>query len=135
VVFRYLIDQFLNSSTNRRTDEYGGSIENRSRFLFEILDACLHELPASKLAIRLSPDFKNLGVKDTDPVELFSYVLTRLQSYKLAYIQVRFRLRPFDGIVTERDFAFHSSLRNPSGEAGGLPPSLTLNPRLSNIST
>ncbi|TPX35671.1 hypothetical protein SmJEL517_g01920 [Synchytrium microbalum] len=82
----YLIDQFLQDSSNLRTDSYGGSIENRCRFLFEVLDAVLLELPASKVAIRLSP-FANSSVTDKDPVALFSYILNRLNGYKLAYVQ------------------------------------------------
>ncbi|KAI9031048.1 NADH-flavin oxidoreductase/NADH oxidase [Hyaloraphidium curvatum] len=83
----YLIDQFLQDSSNLRTDEYGGSIENRARFLFEVLDAVLLELPPSKVAIRLSP-FADFAVKDSNPVPLFTYVLTRLDTYGLAYIQM-----------------------------------------------
>ncbi|KAI9012233.1 12-oxophytodienoate reductase-like protein [Hyaloraphidium curvatum] len=83
----YLIEQFLHTSTNRRTDQYGGPCENRARFLFEVLDACLLELPPSKVALRLSPDFRNMGVRDADPTALFTHVLTRLQKYPLAYLQ------------------------------------------------
>ena len=51
----YLVTQFLHESINNRTDEYGGSIENRSRFALEILDACVKAVGASKVAIRVSP--------------------------------------------------------------------------------
>jgi len=53
----YLIDQFLQTSSNQRTDNYGGSIENRARFLFEVLDEVLKELPANRVAVRFSPWF------------------------------------------------------------------------------
>lgn len=69
-----------------RTDEYGGSVENRSRFLFEVLDAVLQEVPASKVALRLSP-FAHFATEDKDPVALYSYVLKKLDPYKLAYVQ------------------------------------------------
>ncbi|TPX35669.1 hypothetical protein SmJEL517_g01922 [Synchytrium microbalum] len=102
----YLIDEFLQSSTNQRTDDYGnhcfgrafastltdervslgGSYENRSRFLFEVLDAVLLELPETKVAVRFSPWFNWQDCTDENPLELFSYVLTKLQKYKLAYI-------------------------------------------------
>ncbi|TPX37825.1 hypothetical protein SeMB42_g06862 [Synchytrium endobioticum] len=94
----YLIDQFLEDSSNLRTDEYGGSIENRARFLLEVMEAVLQELPPSKVAVRLSP-YANFAVTDSDPVALFTYVLNRLNRYKLAYIQ-----------MTEPDFV---SLRGP----------------------
>ncbi|TPX40016.1 hypothetical protein SeLEV6574_g06847, partial [Synchytrium endobioticum] len=83
----YLIDQFLEDSSNLRTDEYGGSIENRARFLLEVMEAVLQELPPSKVAVRLSP-YANFAVTDSDPVALFTYVLNRLNRYKLAYIQM-----------------------------------------------
>ncbi|KAJ3288847.1 hypothetical protein HK104_007927 [Borealophlyctis nickersoniae] len=84
----YLIDQFLESSSNKRTDEYGGSIENRARFLFEVVDACLAELPASKVAIRLSPWMDGQDCSDEDPESLFTYVIKGLVQRKLSYIQL-----------------------------------------------
>ncbi|KAJ3029023.1 UNVERIFIED_CONTAM: hypothetical protein HDU68_000319 [Siphonaria sp. JEL0065] len=84
----YLIEQFLNDNANLRTDEYGGSIENRSRFLFEIVDAILGVIPASKVAIRISPDCNMQGMKDSNPSALYTYVLTRLNKYNLSYIQL-----------------------------------------------
>ncbi|KAI8614511.1 hypothetical protein BC830DRAFT_1065435 [Chytriomyces sp. MP71] len=84
----YLIEQFLNSNTNLRTDTYGGSIENRARFLFEVLDAIVAAVPASKVAIRISPDCNMQGVNDVDPKALYTYVLDRLDKYDLAYIQL-----------------------------------------------
>ncbi|KAJ3013889.1 hypothetical protein HKX48_005451 [Thoreauomyces humboldtii] len=85
----YLIDQFLQSSVNQRTDAYGGSVENRSRFLFQVLDAVLTELPATKVAIRLSPFLGIQGATSPDDEEeLFRHVLGRLAGYKLAYVQL-----------------------------------------------
>ncbi|KAI8830062.1 NADH:flavin oxidoreductase/NADH oxidase [Chytriomyces cf. hyalinus JEL632] len=84
----YLVEQFLNSNSNLRTDVYGGSIENRARFLFEVLDAVVAAVPASKVAIRISPDCNMQGVKDDDPKALYTYVLERLNEYNLAYIQL-----------------------------------------------
>ena len=51
----YIVTQFLHENTNNRTDEYGGSIENRARFALEVLDACVKGIGASKVVIRLSP--------------------------------------------------------------------------------
>ncbi|KAJ3138479.1 hypothetical protein HK100_012619 [Physocladia obscura] len=84
----YLIEQFLNDNSNLRTDHYGGSIENRSRFLFEILDAILAVVPTSKVAIRISPECNMQGMKDSNPVALYTYVLSRLNKYNLSYIQL-----------------------------------------------
>ncbi|KAI8905669.1 putative NADH-dependent flavin oxidoreductase [Powellomyces hirtus] len=85
----YLIDQFLQASSNVRTDAYGaGSIENRARFLFKVLDAVLSELPASKVAIRLSPYLDIQGAHSPDAKELFTYVLTRLATYNLSYVHL-----------------------------------------------
>ncbi|KAI8807577.1 NADH:flavin oxidoreductase/NADH oxidase [Cladochytrium replicatum] len=84
----YLIDQFLHANTNSRTDEYGGSIENRARFVLEIVEAVLHAVPASKVGIRLSPGAGIHKVRDDNYVELFSYVFRKLQKYPLAYIHL-----------------------------------------------
>ncbi|KAI9026714.1 putative NADH-dependent flavin oxidoreductase [Hyaloraphidium curvatum] len=84
----YLIDQFLQTSSNKRTDEYGGPIANRARFLFEVLDAVLKELPSTRVAVRFSPWFNWQNCSDEDPLALFSYVLEKLQPYKLAYIHI-----------------------------------------------
>ncbi|KAJ3212940.1 hypothetical protein HDU82_003423 [Entophlyctis luteolus] len=84
----YLIEQFLNDNCNLRTDEYGGSIENRARFLFEILDAIVSVIPPSKVAIRISPECNMQGMKDSDPKALYTYVLSRLNKYNLSYIQL-----------------------------------------------
>ncbi|KAJ3076973.1 hypothetical protein HDU98_010267 [Podochytrium sp. JEL0797] len=84
----YLIEQFLNDNTNLRTDDYGGSIENRTRFLFEVVDAVLKVVPVSKVAIRISPDVNMQGMKDSDPKTLYTNVLSRLNEYDLSYIQL-----------------------------------------------
>ncbi|KAI9344224.1 NADH:flavin oxidoreductase [Zopfochytrium polystomum] len=84
----YLIDQFLHSSSNLRTDEYGGSIENRARFLLEVVEAVLEVVPSSKVAIRLSPGLGVNKVTDDHTVELFTYVLESLAKYKLVYIHL-----------------------------------------------
>ncbi|KAJ1568759.1 hypothetical protein HK405_014160 [Cladochytrium tenue] len=83
----YLIDQFLHSSSNLRTDQYGGSIENRARFLFEVLDAVLSAVPRGRVAIRISPFLGTHAVSDPDDAALFEHVVRRLADYGLAYIQ------------------------------------------------
>jgi N-ethylmaleimide reductase len=92
----YLIDQFLTDRTNHRNDEYGGSVENRARFLFEVLDAVCKVWPSGRVGIRLSPSglFNDMG--DSDPKSLFSYVIEKLNSYDLAYLHLIEPLMPID---------------------------------------
>ncbi|EGN94613.1 hypothetical protein SERLA73DRAFT_188595 [Serpula lacrymans var. lacrymans S7.3] len=84
----YLIDQFLQDVSNKRTDEYGGSIENRSRFALEVVDAVVNAVGPQKTAIRLSPwsPFQDMCMED--PVPTFSYVVNQFLKHPLAYIHV-----------------------------------------------
>jgi N-ethylmaleimide reductase len=84
----YLLDQFLNSTTNLRTDVYGGSIENRSRLLLEVVDAVAGVCGSHRVGVRLSPlgTFNDMG--DADPEALFAYVAEQLDARDLAYLHV-----------------------------------------------
>ncbi len=84
----YLIDQFLRDSANKRTDSYGGSIENRARFLFEVLTAVSAAIGSDKVGLRLSPINSYNSMKDSDPLALISYLTTRLNEFNLAYLHV-----------------------------------------------
>jgi N-ethylmaleimide reductase len=84
----YLLDQFLEDGSNRRTDSYGGSPENRARLLLEIIDAILPVWGAGRIAVRVSPGTKFLGMSDSDPAATLGYVGTRLGHYGLAYLHV-----------------------------------------------
>ena len=86
----YLIDQFLEDVSNKRTDEYGGSIVNRARFAFEVLDAVTAAIGQTKTAIRLSPWSKYQSMRMADPIPQFTYVVDQLkQRYpNLAYLHV-----------------------------------------------
>lgn len=84
----YLLDQFLRDGTNKRADSYGGTIENRSRFLFEVLDAVTGAIGADKTGLRLSPSGTFNDMSDSNPEEDFTYVCQRLSAYKLAYLHV-----------------------------------------------
>ncbi|MGU9992886.1 alkene reductase [Bordetella avium] len=84
----YLIDQFLRSGSNRREDAYGGSIENRARFLFEVVDAIVAEIGGGRVGIRLSPVTAANDSHDDNPQPLFDYVVTRLAQYGLAYVHI-----------------------------------------------
>ncbi|MFP5076702.1 alkene reductase [Rhizobium sp. YIM 134829] len=84
----YLIDQFLRSGSNQRTDAYGGSIENRARFLFEVVEAVTDEIGAGRTGIRLSPVTPANDASDSDPQPLFDHVVKGLARYALSYIHV-----------------------------------------------
>ncbi|ETP23074.1 hypothetical protein F441_03728 [Phytophthora nicotianae CJ01A1] len=84
----YLLEQFLCDGVNKRTDAYGGSIENRARIIFEVLKAVLSVVPSSRVGIRLSPFGDTFGCKDSMPHETYGYVVERLNNYDLAYLHV-----------------------------------------------
>ena len=84
----YLVDQFLRSGSNHRTDDYGGSIENRARLLFEVVDAVAGAVGAGRTGIRLSPVTPANDASDPDPQPLFDHVASGLGTRGLAYIHV-----------------------------------------------
>ncbi len=84
----YLPDQFLHDGSNQRTDQYGRSIENRSRFVMEIVDACCAAIGSNKVGIRLSPNGNYKDVFDSDPVALYDYLINKLNDFKLAYLHI-----------------------------------------------
>ena len=84
----YLIDQFLRDSANKRSDQYGGSLENRSRFLREILDAVTEVMGSDRVGVRLSPLNSFNSMKDSDPIAWLTYLAESLNQYKLAYLHV-----------------------------------------------
>jgi len=93
----YLIDQFLQAKTNHRTDDYGGSLENRYRFLHEVVEAVASALPAHRVGVRLAPNgaFNDMGSPDYR--EQFTYTASQLNKFGLAYLHV------VDGLA----FGFH----------------------------
>jgi N-ethylmaleimide reductase len=84
----YLIDQFLRSGSNTRTDAYGGSIENRARLLFEVVDAVTAAIGGGRTGIRLSPVTPANDASDPRPQPLFDHVAKGLAKYDLAYVHV-----------------------------------------------
>ena len=82
----YLIEQFLQSQTNLRTDRYGRSIENRSRFLLEITQAAIGVWGANRVGVRLSPYGIANGSGEPDPMPLYTHVITSLDRLGLAYL-------------------------------------------------
>ena len=84
----YLIDQFLRSSSNHRTDAYGGSVENRARFLQEVMQGIVAEIGGPRTGIRLSPVTPANGVSDEQPQPLFEHVVRLLAPMDLAFLHV-----------------------------------------------
>jgi N-ethylmaleimide reductase len=84
----YLIDQFLRDGTNQRTDKYGGSIENRTRFLVEVTEAVTNVWGASRVGVRLSPSGTFNDMRSANPLETFGYAAEALNKFGLAYLHI-----------------------------------------------
>lgn len=84
----YLLDQFMRDGVNDRTDQYGGSIENRTRLTFEVVAAITKEIGAGRTAIRISPVTPSGESYDSNPQALFTHVIEGLAKFDLAYIHV-----------------------------------------------
>jgi N-ethylmaleimide reductase len=84
----YLLDQFINSASNIRTDRYGGSIGNRIRLLLEVVDAVTSAVGASRVAVRLTPMGRFMGMGDDTPEETFGRIAEELNGRGLAYLHV-----------------------------------------------
>jgi N-ethylmaleimide reductase len=84
----YLVDQFIQDGSNKRTDAYGGPIENRVRFLREATEALISVWGADRVGVRISPSGEWGDVSDSDPVATFSHVAKVLDGYKIAYLHV-----------------------------------------------
>lgn len=86
--FGYLIEQFLADGSNKRTDGYGGWIENRSRFLFEVIDAVAETFDLERIGVKLSPANTYHGTTDSDRKKTWGYVIERLGSGKIGYVHL-----------------------------------------------
>jgi N-ethylmaleimide reductase len=84
----YLVDEFIQDGTNKRTDAYGGPVENRVRFLREAVEALISVWGADRVGVRISPSGQWGGISDSNPEATFSYVAKTLDAYKLAYLHV-----------------------------------------------
>lgn len=84
----YLIDQFLKDGTNKRDDQYGGNLENRTRFAIEAVQAVVDTIGAEKTGIRFSPAGRNQGIIDSNPKETFGYLLEKLNNFNLAFVHL-----------------------------------------------
>jgi len=98
----YLFHQFFNRTSNQRTDEYGGSIQNRTRFLFEVLDEIAEVWPQNRIGVRLNPSLHGpFGtIADEETIPTFDAIVSRLNDYDLSYLHLS---EPFTD-VSEVDF-------------------------------
>lgn len=85
----YLIDEFLQDGTNKRTDEYGGSVENRARLMLEITDAVVSVWGAGRVGMHLAPRGGAHGISDSDPAAPFGYVARQLGKRRIAFLCAR----------------------------------------------
>ncbi len=86
----YLLHQFFSRTSNARTDAYGGSIENRSRILFEVLEEVKKHMPENRIGARLNPSLHGIfGMTlDEETIPTFDYIVNRLNDYELAYLHL-----------------------------------------------
>lgn len=94
--FGYLPNQFLSESSNTRTDEYGGSVANRSRFILEVMEALIEAVGHGKVGIKLSPSITYHGMVDSDPLSLYTYLLKELDKLDISYIHLMQPMFPLD---------------------------------------
>ncbi len=84
----YLVDEFLQDGSNKRTDKYGGSIENRARFLLEIVEALTSVWGAGHVGVRIGPSGTWNSMSDSNPAEHFDYIAEHLNQFELAYLHI-----------------------------------------------
>jgi N-ethylmaleimide reductase len=93
----YLLHQFFNGTSNTRTDEYGGSKENRARILFEVIEAIKEVMPVERIGVRLNPSLHGIfGMTlDEETIPTFDYIIEKLNNYKLSYLHLS---EPFNDV-------------------------------------
>lgn len=84
----YLLDQFLRDGANRRTDAYGGSIQNRARFPLEVTQSVIDVWGPRRVGYKLSPQFAGYSMSDSNPVETFSYLTGQLNKLQVGYLHI-----------------------------------------------
>ncbi|WP_439585922.1 alkene reductase [Dyadobacter bucti] len=94
----YLLQQFFSKNSNLRTDQYGGTVENRARILFEILDELKQVVDINRVAVRLNPSLNGImGILvDDETIALYDYIVNRLNDYGLAYVHL---IEPFTDVT------------------------------------
>lgn len=93
----YLFHQFFNGTSNTRTDQYGGTIENKSRLLFEVIDAIKEVMPENRIGLRLNPSLDGIFgmTMDEETIPTFDYIIKKLNHYNLAYLHLS---EPFNDV-------------------------------------
>ena len=93
----YLFHQFFNNYSNKRLDQYGGSIENKTRFFFEVLEAVKEVMPEQKIGVRFNPSLHGIfGMEmDEETIPTFEYLMKKLNDYNLAYVHLS---EPFNDV-------------------------------------
>jgi N-ethylmaleimide reductase len=92
----YLPEQFLSSGSNKRDDQYGGPVENRARFVLEVLTAMTAEAGADRVGIKISPEMNFNDISDANPQETYTYLVDHLRGLDLAYLHVALFGAKFD---------------------------------------
>ncbi|KAF6987126.1 hypothetical protein CFC21_004800 [Triticum aestivum] len=118
----YIIEQFLKDSANDRTDEYGGSLENRCRFALEVVDAVVKEVGGHRVGIRLSPFTDYMDCHDSDPHSLALYMSTKLNDHGILYIHmIEPRMAIVDGrrVVPKRLLPYREAFKGSFIANGG----------------
>lgn len=98
----YLPEQFLSTGSNKRDDQYGGSIENRTRFVLEVLAAMVSEVGGDRVGIKISPEMNFNDIVDANPQDTYTYLVAQLRDLKLAYLHVA---------LFGAEFDYHAALR------------------------
>jgi N-ethylmaleimide reductase len=98
----YLPEQFLSTGSNQRDDEYGGSVENRVRFVLEVLAAMVDEVGGDRVGIKISPEMNFNDIVDANPQETYTHLVKQLRDFNLAYLHVALFGATFD---------YHAALR------------------------
>jgi len=118
--FGYLPNQFLAESANQRADQYGGSIENRNRFVLEVMQEMVAAIGENKVAIRLSPTSTYNNISHQEPVEQFTSLIEQLNQLPLAYVHImkipfpadQFPQYPIDAVETFGKISTHPVIAN-----------------------
>ncbi|MGF7028936.1 alkene reductase [Sphingobacterium sp. HSC-15S19] len=128
--FGYLPNQFLSESANKRTDEYGGSVENRNRFVLKIVKEIVEAIGSEKIGVRLSPTNTFNNIENSDPKTQFVSLIKELNEFPLSYIHLANAIAPLDkyphypknvmdtfGVVSKHPVIANSGYDRESGEA------------------
>jgi N-ethylmaleimide reductase len=96
--FGYLPNQFLAESSNQRNDEYGGSIQNRTRFVLEVMQSMIEAIGENKVGIKLSPSIPYNSIIDSNPTDLYNHLIKELDKMPLMYIHLMNAIFPTDNL-------------------------------------